>query len=90
MVLQLLTERVNATEHGANDSLGRASCFPRTKPSCLSPRIFTDLDQLQDFTGEHLTTLIKKLVDIDSAWIPTDPGTSLCALLLSSPIESPG
>ncbi|GAA5890844.1 hypothetical protein JCM5296_003439 [Sporobolomyces johnsonii] len=30
-----------------------------------------------DFTGEHLTTLIKKLVEVDSKWIPTDPGTSL-------------
>ena len=31
------------------------------------------------FTGEHLTTLLKKLVEIDSAWVPTEPGTSLCA-----------
>jgi len=31
----------------------------------------------QDFTGEHLTTLIRKLVEIDSKWIPTDVGTSL-------------
>ncbi|GAA6038396.1 hypothetical protein JCM8097_007628 [Rhodosporidiobolus ruineniae] len=29
------------------------------------------------FTGEHLTTLLKKLVEIDSKWVPTDPGTSL-------------
>ncbi|GAA5970680.1 hypothetical protein JCM8115_005992 [Rhodotorula mucilaginosa] len=29
------------------------------------------------FTGEHLTTLLKKLVEIDSAWVPTEPGTSL-------------
>ncbi|BGP18549.1 hypothetical protein JCM10213_002937 [Rhodosporidiobolus nylandii] len=29
------------------------------------------------FTGENLTTLIKKLVEIDSKWVPTDPGTSL-------------
>lgn len=35
----------------------------------------------QDFTGEHLTTLIKKLVEVDSKWVPTDPGTSLCASL---------
>lgn len=33
---------------------------------------------IQTFTGDNLTKLIKKLVDIDSAWIPTDPGTSLC------------
>ncbi|KAJ8293019.1 Branched-chain-amino-acid aminotransferase, mitochondrial [Rhodotorula toruloides] len=29
------------------------------------------------FTGEHLTTLIKKLVEIDADWVPTEPGTSL-------------
>ncbi|GAA5823302.1 hypothetical protein JCM11251_007560 [Rhodosporidiobolus azoricus] len=29
------------------------------------------------FTGEHLTSLLKKLVEIDSKWVPTDPGTSL-------------
>ncbi|BGP57193.1 hypothetical protein JCM8202_005369 [Rhodotorula sphaerocarpa] len=29
------------------------------------------------FTGDNLVKLIKKLVDIDSAWVPTDPGTSL-------------
>ncbi|GAA5859040.1 hypothetical protein JCM8547_003979 [Rhodosporidiobolus lusitaniae] len=29
------------------------------------------------FTGEHLTTLLKKLVEVDSKWVPTDPGTSL-------------
>lgn len=32
----------------------------------------------QTFTGDHLLTLIKKLVEVDKAWIPTDPGTSLC------------
>ncbi|GAA5952119.1 hypothetical protein JCM3765_005201 [Sporobolomyces pararoseus] len=30
-----------------------------------------------DFTGENLEVLIKKLVEVDSKWIPTDPGTSL-------------
>ncbi|KAM0790633.1 hypothetical protein ACM66B_004495 [Microbotryomycetes sp. NB124-2] len=30
-----------------------------------------------DFTGEHLETLIKKLVAIDANWVPTEPGTSL-------------
>ncbi|GAA6063301.1 hypothetical protein JCM10212_006711 [Sporobolomyces blumeae] len=30
-----------------------------------------------DFSGEALEELIKKLVEIDSKWIPTDPGTSL-------------
>ncbi|SCV71334.1 BQ2448_2922 [Microbotryum intermedium] len=30
-----------------------------------------------DFTGDHLTTLIKKLVDVDSKWVPSEPGTSL-------------
>ncbi|GAA6000699.1 uncharacterized protein JCM10292_000551 [Rhodotorula paludigena] len=29
------------------------------------------------FTGEHVTELIKKLVEVDSDWVPTDPGTSL-------------
>lgn len=32
----------------------------------------------QTFTGEHVTELIKKLVEVDSDWVPTDPGTSLC------------
>ncbi|BGP42173.1 branched-chain-amino-acid transaminase bat2 [Rhodotorula kratochvilovae] len=29
------------------------------------------------FTGENVTQLIKKLVEIDADWVPTDPGTSL-------------
>ncbi|GAA5891193.1 hypothetical protein JCM8208_002534 [Rhodotorula glutinis] len=29
------------------------------------------------FTGENVTQLIKKLVEVDSKWVPTDPGTSL-------------
>ncbi|KAK4704872.1 branched-chain amino acid aminotransferase, partial [Phenoliferia sp. Uapishka_3] len=29
------------------------------------------------FSGDHLITLIKKLVEVDKKWIPTDPGTSL-------------
>ncbi|KAI5480051.1 branched-chain-amino-acid aminotransferase [Pseudohyphozyma bogoriensis] len=29
------------------------------------------------FTGEHLTTLLRKLVEVDIDWVPTEPGTSL-------------
>ncbi|KAM0755584.1 branched-chain amino acid aminotransferase II [Meredithblackwellia eburnea MCA 4105] len=29
------------------------------------------------FTGDNLTKLIQKLVEVDKDWIPTDPGTSL-------------
>ncbi|KAL8283240.1 hypothetical protein RQP46_006018 [Phenoliferia psychrophenolica] len=29
------------------------------------------------FSGDHLITLIKNLVEVDKKWIPTDPGTSL-------------
>ena len=31
----------------------------------------------QTFTGEHLLTLIKKLVSLDRNWIPSEPGHSL-------------
>lgn len=31
----------------------------------------------QNFTQENLVELIRKLVDIDRDWIPTEPGTSL-------------
>lgn len=30
-----------------------------------------------DFSAEHLGSLLKKLVEVDQDWIPTDPGTSL-------------
>lgn len=49
-------------------------------PSALSlhsQRKLIDILFEQDFTGENLEVLIKKLVEIDSKWIPTDPGTSL-------------
>ena len=35
----------------------------------------------QAFSGEHLQTLLKKFVQMESNWIPTDPGTSLCTYL---------
>lgn len=45
---------------------------------CLYPYLRSLMVLYQKFTGEHLNTLIKKLVEVDSAWIPTEVNTSLC------------
>lgn len=69
-------------EHGAHDSFSRTTSVSREYCRWTSWSLLADasstLPPRQDFTGEHLTTLIRKLVEIDSDWIPTDPGTSLC------------
>ena len=50
------------------------SSTPRVDLACLTS--FSDF-RPQNFDGEELTSLIKKLIMIDSAWIPSEPGHSL-------------
>lgn len=71
--------RSRLAEHGAHEPLCGSPCLSCTfLPVAERVALFSPLSPSQTFTGDNVTQLIKKLVEIDADWVPTDPGTSLC------------
>lgn len=59
------------------ESLFPSAASPPRRVSQLQLTCFSFRLSLQNFDGAELTSLIKKLIMIDSAWIPSEPGHSL-------------